>query len=488
MMDTELCEIEHDESMPGTTASAGDDSAPVQSSTVQAEMSPADSERVRLEALAPRPNKLEETGLDQTFLVDLVSKHLLDGGILTLADLSDRLALAGPVVRSLLEFMRAEARIEVRGVARDGSSANLRYALTDLGRAGAQNAMSRSGYVGPAPVPLADYIETVKAQTVHGVDVRSTDMDRVFADIVLRDELRDKIGPALNSGRAIFIYGHAGTGKTYISQKLVRLFPDLTLVPYAISINETVVEVYDPVLHRKADLNIASPNVMLGDGHDPRYACCERPRIIAGGELTADMLEVRYDANTRRYQAPMQLKANNGIFIIDDMGRQRVAPETVFNRWIVPMEEKVDYLSLGSGRHFSVPFDVILLFSTNLDPTDIADEAFLRRIGYKIKFPTLEPDEYETIWNDFCREADITCADDTLSYTIRDLHEAHDVPLLPCHPRDLLSMAAEMSVYGGGGRHVTKESMQQAWANYFVLSKPDDYVRPSPSGDGGIQS
>jgi hypothetical protein len=481
MTDRDTCEIEANEP---AAESAGASAAAVP----QAELSPLDMERMRLEELAPRPNTVADTGLDEAFLVELVSKHLLEGGILTLADLSSRLALSGPIVRSLLEFMRAEARIEVRGVARDGSSANLRYALTDLGRASAQDAMSRSGYVGAAPVPLDAYIETVTAQTVHGVDVRSEDMNKVFADIVLRDELRDQIGPALNSGRAIFIYGHAGTGKTFISQKLVRLFPDKTLVPYSIAIGETVVEVYDPVLHKKADLNIASPNIMLGDGHDPRYACCERPRIVAGGELTADMLEIKYDASTRRYQAPMQLKANNGIFIIDDMGRQRVAPETVFNRWIVPLEEKIDYLSLGSGRHFSVPFDVILLFSTNLHPTDIADEAFLRRIGYKIKFPMLEPAEYEEIWNNFIKENNISVDDDALEYTVRYLHRTNGVPLLPCHPRDLLSMAAEMSVYHGGSRHVTKESMQMAWDNYFVLSKPDNYVRPSPSGDGGTQS
>lgn len=488
MTDYETCEADMDAISTDNPAVESAVSISGETDEMLDQLSPIELDRMRLEKLAPRPNSLEDTGLDQAFLIDLLSKHLLEGGVLTLADLTDRLCLTGPVVRSLLEFMRAEARIEVRGVAREGSSANLRYALTDLGRLSAQDAMSRSGYIGPAPVPLADYIETVQAQSVHGVDVRAEDMDEVFSDVVLRDELRDKIGPALNSGRAIFIYGHAGTGKTYISQKLVRLFPDKTLLPFAIAIDEIVVEVYDPILHRKADLNIASPNIMLGDGHDPRYICCERPRIVAGGELTADMLEVRYDPSTRRYQAPLQLKANNGIFIIDDMGRQRVAPETVFNRWIVPMEEKIDYLSLGSGRHFSVPFDVILLFSTNLDPNDIADEAFLRRIGYKIKFPTLKPDEYEQIWNNFCAEAEITCDEDALKYTVTALHGTNNVPLLACHPRDLLSMAAEMSVYHGGGRHVTKESMQEAWENYFVLNKPDSYVRPMSSRDEGMQS
>jgi hypothetical protein len=448
----------------------------------------ADLERESLEKLAPRPNSLADTGLEQTFLSDLAAKHLLDGGVLTLGALSERMALAGPIVRQLLEFMRAEARIEVRGLAKDGSAANLRYALTDRGRAGALDAMRRSGYVGPAPVPLDDYLRVVKAQTVHGRDVRSADMDAAFENVVLRQEIRDQLGPALNSGRAIFIYGHAGTGKTFITQQLVKLFPDVTLLPYAIAIDEIVVEVYDPILHRPVNMGYASPNIMLERGHDPRFVCCERPRIIAGGELTADMLEIRYDASTKRYQAPMQLKANNGVFIIDDMGRQRVAPETVFNRWIVPMEEKVDYLTLGSGRHFTVPFDVILLFSTNLHPTDIADEAFLRRIGYKIEFPFLRAHEYKRIWDDFCEAAAITCDDDVLEYTLKALHAVHAVPLLPCHPRDLLSIAAERSTYDGNGRHVSKDSMHQAWHNYFVLSKPGNFTRPTPSKDGGSKS
>jgi len=476
-----------------TTSTACDDSLAVELPQDNAEydepvVDAAELERRQLASLAPRPSSLEATGLDQSFLSDLAAKHLFDGGILTLADIAERLALSGPIIRKLLEFMRAEARIEVRGVASDGSAANLRYALTDRGRAAALDAMSRSGYVGPAPVPLQDYIRVVNAQSVHERNVRSVDMDQAFENVVLRDEIRDQLGPALNSGRAIFVYGRAGTGKTFITQQLVKLFPGKTLLPYAIAIDEIVVEVYDPILHRKADLDIASPNIMLGEGHDPRFVCCDRPRVVVGGELTADMLEVRYDAATRRYQAPLQLKANNGLFIIDDMGRQRVAPETVFNRWIVPMEEKIDYLTLRSGRHFSVPFNLILLFSTNLHPQDIADEAFLRRIGYKIEFPTLNAEEYGQIWSDFCRDADIVCEDNVLDYTLKALHAVHDVPLLPCHPRDLLSMAAERAVYNGNGRHINTEAMQMAWDNYFVLSNPDNFVRPSPSNDGGPTS
>lgn len=439
-----------------------------------------------LEKLAPRPVKAEDTGLSDTFVADLIAKHLLEGGVLSMSELVERMALAGAILENVLFFMRKEGRIEVKGPANKESQTNLRYALTDRGRSGALDAMQRSGYVGPAPVPLADYQRVIKAQTVHSCNVARTDMDRAFDGVLLREELLEQLGPSMNSGRAIFIYGPAGTGKTYITQKLVNLFPDLTLVPYAIAVNETVIEVFDPTLHRKADLNLPQPNLMLGTGHDPRFACCHRPVVISGGELTADMLEVHFDPARRQYIAPLQLKANNGVFIIDDMGRQRVAPETVFNRWIVPLEEKKDYLSLGAGRHFSVPFDVVLIFSTNLHPLDLADEAFLRRIGYKIEFPHLRPDEYTALWQQYCELNGIQCDERTLPFVINELYANDPRPMLPCHPRDLLSIAVDRAVYQGGDRTVAPEHLAWAWDNYFVSMNPGDVARSKPSSDGGL--
>jgi len=197
------------------------------------------------------------------------------------------------------------------------------------------------------------------------------------------------------------------------------------------------------------------------------------------------LLEVRYDPDTRQFQAPLQLKANNGILIIDDMGRQRVAPETVFNRWIVPLEEKRDYLSLGAGQHFSVPFDVVLVFSTNLHPADLADEAFLRRIGYKIEFHYLRPDEYRRIWVQVCAEHGITCPEDVLDYVIEDLHHRQGTPLAPCHPRDLLSIAMDHAAYLGQPRQVTREHMDWAWKNYFVSLKPGEHATHASATEKG---
>lgn len=439
----------------------------------------------RLEKLAPRPVKIEDTGLSDTFLADLIAKHLLEGGVLSMSELVGRMALAGSILENVLFFMRQESRIEVKGPANAKSQTNLRYALTDRGRNDALDAMQRSGYVGPAPVPLEDYKRVITAQTVHGCSVDRADMERAFDGVILREELLEQLGPSMNSGRAIFIYGPAGTGKTYITQKLVNLFPDLTLVPHAIAVNETVIEVFDPTLHRKAELDSPQPNLMLGSGHDPRFACCHRPVVISGGELTADMLEVHFDPARRQYIAPLQLKANNGVFIIDDMGRQRVAPETVFNRWIVPLEEQKDYLSLGAGRHFSVPFDVVLIFSTNLHPLDLADEAFLRRIGYKIEFPHLQREEFAAVWNQYCAANDIACPEPVLDFVFTELYGKDQRPMLPCHPRDLLSIAVDRAIYEGGDRQVAPEHLAWAWGSYFVSMNPGDVARLEPSTDGG---
>jgi predicted ATPase with chaperone activity len=433
--------------------------------------------QAKISKLAPRPTQLEDTGLSETFVADLVAKHLLDRGTLTIAELSSLLALAGSIVERILNFMRGEARIEVKP--RAGHDQALSYALTEAGRSSALDAMMRSGYVGPAPVPLKHYARVARAQTIHGRSVAKSAMRAAFNDVVIEPELLDRLGPSLNSGRAIFLYGAAGTGKTYISQKLSRLFYDLTLVPHAIAIDDVIVQVFDHQLHKIVSHDVGDERIMLERGHDPRFNVCERPVAITGGELTGGMLEIRHDPATRLYEAPLQLKANNGIFIIDDMGRQRITPKELFNRWIVPLEEKRDYLDLGYGKHFSVPFDVILMFSTNIHPLELADDAFLRRIGYKIEFETLSPELYKRIWNDVCREFRVVCEPDVLDFVFQDLHAVHGVPLLPCHPRDLLGMAVDHAVYSDEPRRVTKGHMQWAWDNYFV--SVGDYVDPADS-------
>ncbi len=284
--------------------------------------------------------------------------------------------------------------------------------------------MRRCGAATSAPrlVPLADFAALVRKQSVHAGLVTRQSMHHAFRNVVIEPELLDQLGPALNSGRALFIYGGAGTGKTFIGRRLANALPGLVLVPHAIAVNETVIRLFDPLVHLEIAGLAATSSVTLASGHDPRYVLCERPVIVSGGELTAEMLEVYCNVSTREFSAPLQMKASNGLLLIDDLGRQRIPPQTLFNRWIVPMEEKHDYLTTSGGQHFTVPFDVVLVFSTNLDPMALADAAFLRRLGSKICFKPVSEWQYRQIWNDVCDERGTTCASGAVDYVIQELH------------------------------------------------------------------
>jgi hypothetical protein len=419
----------------------------------------------RIAALAPRPQDLADTGLSERLLADLVAKHLYGAGTLTLAELSERLALSGPILEKVLNFMRREARIEIKP--RPDGAGTLPYGLTERGRTSAAEALLRSGYVGPAPVPLAAYARTVQAQTVHGRKVRRDDMSRAFEGMFMPDETADQFGISLNSGRPVFIYGPPGTGKTYVTHRMAELFRDVVLVPHAIVMDETIVQVFDPLLH-KSIRSEGPQSVLMQRGHDPRYVACERPVIITGGELTIDLLDVRYDASNRRYEAPLQLKANNGMFVIDDLGRQKVAPDALLNRWIVPMNEKRDYHALGSGKHFVAPFDVVLVFSSNMHPLELTDEAFLRRIGHKIYCGYVDKTAYRHIWESVCERRNVRFDVGLVDYVVDELHGGRDVPLLPCHPRDLIDIALDKAAYLGSPNVLTPELLTWAWDTYFV--------------------
>jgi predicted ATPase with chaperone activity len=423
------------------------------------------NEREAVHQLAPQPRTIRETGLADNFLGDLVCKHLHDAGVLDMSRLVERLALPGTVLEEVLTFLRKDGRVEILG---QSGGQVLRYGLTERGRSAARDALARSGYIGAAPYPVSAYRSLIKMQTIHHGRINSDDMHSAFGAVVLADSMLDQLGVAMNSGRAIMIYGPAGTGKTYISSRLIRLFDEAIWVPYAIAINEAVIEIFDPQVHQRLDASEQQNSLLLSEGIDRRLLCCKRPIVITGGELSMEQLDVRYDHSTRQYQAPLQLKASNGLFIIDDMGRQRMAPAELFNRWIVPMEEKRDFLNLGGGRHCELPFDLILVFSTNLNPLELADEAFLRRIGYKLQFGYLEPVDYERIWRQETERLGVPYDPLLLNYVLRELYESENMPLVPCHPRDLLSMALDRQRYLGGSGPLSPQELEWAWRNYFV--------------------
>ncbi len=433
-------------------------------------LSPVSTEQDGLDPvqrLAPQPRNAAETGLADNFLGDLVCKHLHDAGVLDMAQLVERLALTGSVLEEILGYQRRDGRIEVLG---QTGGQGLRYGLTERGRSAAKDALARSGYIGPAPYPVERYRQLLQAQTVHNSRIDAQAMREAFAGVVLQDELLDQLGPAMNSGRAIMIYGPAGTGKTYISQRLINLFHESVWIPHAIAINETVVEIFDPQVHKPLPVEANPRSLRLDQGIDRRLLRCRRPIIITGGELTLDMLEIRFDPYTRLYQAPLQLKASNGIFIIDDLGRQRVAPVDLFNRWIVPMEEKKDFLNLGGGRHCEIPFDLILVFSTNLNPLELADEAFLRRIGYKLHFDHLQADEYERIWQQECENWGFPTTPSWWPTPSSVCIGSRPGRCCPAIPRDLLGMALDRQRYQGAddSQALTPKTLMWAWRNYFV--------------------
>jgi hypothetical protein len=415
-------------------------------------------------ALPDRPQMLAELGLSEGMLEELIGKRLYTAGVQTLAELSTACALPGAVLEPLVAGLRREALVELR----QSDGAGFRYLLTDRGRAWAADAIAKSGYVGPAPVPLEQYARVVEAQSVRGLHVRREAMQSAYHDAVLPAEMLEALGPALHSGRAIFLYGPPGSGKTYVGSRLPRLLTDSVLVPYAIAVGTNIIQFFDPVVHRPVEPDADPSRAARLDGqHDPRYVRCRRPAAITGGELTLDMLDLAYDPVEKLYTAPLHLKANNGLYMIDDLGRQRMRPEELLNRWIVPMEEHRDFLTLGGGRHFPVPFDVVLVFSTNLNPLELADQAFLRRLGYKIRFRHLERAEYGEIWRRVCAERGIRCDGRTLRHVL-DLHEEQSVSRLPCHPRDLIGLMSDHCCYHDLPLVLTPALADIAWNNYFV--------------------
>lgn len=418
----------------------------------------------RLSALAPRPATLADLGLAQTLLADLLAKHLAEAGALDMAALGQRLGLSASLVEALADWMRGDGRVEVLGM--QGSSPFLRVGLTERGRRTAAEAFGRDGYVGPAPVPLADYRRVVSAQSGREAPLRRQRVHEAFADTVIEPALLDRLGPAVNSGRAIFIYGPAGTGKSFIARRLSRLLGPPVLVPHAIAIGDSTVRCFDPAVHRPLQ-SAADASALLREGFDGRYVLCERPMVVAGGELTQHMLDLGYDAANRLYQPPLQLRANNGLLLLDDLGRQRISPTALFNRWIIPLEERQDHLTLKGGQQFIVPFDLVLVLSTNLDPLSLADQAFLRRIGYKVPFAPATPQAYTAIYRQECERSGIDFQPAQVRFLIDQLHARHRVDLLPCHPRDLLGLALDRARYLGEAG-IDESALRWAWDNYFV--------------------
>ncbi len=429
-----------------------------------------EARKIRVAALPKSPKSVEETGLPMGFLVELACKMIYFGGVMTLGSLSEEIALPVSVVSDVVEFMKKERLVEVKKGA--DLRASYSYGITDLGRERARDYLTLSGYVGAAPVTLRQYTEIARRQTVRKMAVTREMMQRAFQGIVLVPGLLDRLGPAVNSGRSIFLYGPSGNGKTFLAEHIAKTLRGSVFIPKALCVDNQVIRVYDPVNHREVDLGTPSDptKAILEDRaeYDRRWVLCERPVVVAGGELTLSMLDLSFDHIGKFYEAPLQMKANGGLFLIDDLGRQLVRPFDLLNRWIVPLEKARDYLTLQNGKKFEVTFDQIILFSTNIEPRELADEAFLRRIGYKIKIDYLREEEYLAICRQVCERLGLEYREDAMRYLLDEEHATRGIRLSACHPNDILSRVVEICQYEGKPPKAENELITRACMDYFT--------------------
>ncbi len=414
----------------------------------------------------PPPATMAETGLHPDTLAQLLLKTLIAGES-SGTQLSESLKLPYSVLDALIQHGRVEKLIEVRGTSGAGS-AGYRYALTDLGRERAMQFLDINRYVGPAPVPLSQYNAYVRAAMAAKPWV---DRDRLcsgFENLIVSTAMQDQLGPAVNSGKALFLYGKPGNGKTVIAEGIGRSLGTDMHVPHAVDVDGQTITMYDPVNHTTAASAASSHSVVAAAATDRRWVDIRRPVVVVGGELTLEMLDLTFNPIAKFYEAPIQLKANGGVFVVDDFGRQRIPPRDLLNRWIVPLESRVDFLTLHTGRKFEIPFNVFIIFATNLKPESLADEAFLRRIPYKIRAKNPTVDEYTRIFELNCRKRGLAFDPVMVEYLQRKYYQARKLQMRACHPRDLVEQVIDMCRYHQREPVITRELLDAACGSYFL--------------------
>jgi predicted ATPase with chaperone activity len=414
--------------------------------------------------IPPMPTSIKETGLGQGFLTDLAIKIMYAEGKISGYELADQMKLPYPgVVDQVLEFLRREKQCEVTG-SEGFAEAAYQYTIADKGRAAAREAIGRSQYAGPAPVTLAAYTEALRRQPLGSVVANQRTMRQALSHLVINEDTFAQLGPAVNSGRSVFLFGPPGNGKTAIAESIGRmLLGSAMYIPYAVEIGGQVIRVFDNVNHVQAE---DSPS--KGRNQDPRWVYIRRPVVAAGGELTLETLDLVYDETNKYYEAPFQVKANGGMLLIDDFGRQQARPRDLLNRWIVPLEKRVDYLTLHTGRKIEVPFDVLIIFSTNLAPRDLVDEAFLRRIRHKIEIKDPTWDEYREIFRRICETKEVAYNDQGLAYLIQEHYLKPNRPRRGCHPRDIVDQLVDIARYLNVPPVLSKDLIDRACSAYFV--------------------
>ncbi|GAB5490038.1 MAG: AAA family ATPase [Phototrophicaceae bacterium] len=417
----------------------------------------------------PPLTKIEDTGISKLALSDLVLKVLYFRGDMQGHDIADIIKLPfNGIVDQVLEFLKREKMVEITGTQGFGE-ASYRYEIMGEGIKRAVEAIERTQYAGPAPVPLQDYINAINAQKRPDASIKEADMKKVLDNLIVDKAMLDKIGPAANSGSSIFLYGPPGNGKTTLSEAIGRvILGEDMYIPYSMDVDGQVIQIFDFVNHTLSD-DQAPVRYGTGEVADPRWVRIRRPIIIVGGELTMESLDLVYNNVSKFYEAPYQVKANGGMFLIDDFGRQQVSPVALLNRWIVPLEKKYDFLTLANGQKIQMPFNVMIIFSTNLDPADLVDDAFLRRIKYKIEVGDPTPQQFRELFELMCKIKNVPFEERGYNYLIKEWYLKYNRAPRFVHPRDLLNQMGDISNYMGVENTLgNKELIDRAADSYFV--------------------
>ena len=417
------------------------------------------------------PTHLSDTGLPISLIESLIIKRLAVVGVSSGRQLANDIRIPFTALESMFRKLRERQIIVHQGSA---PLNDYSYSLTESGRERARIAQQGCAYIGPAPVPLMDYILSVEAQTIRSESPKREQLRRAFNDISINELLFENLGPAVNSGAGLFLYGEPGNGKSTLARCLTKCFGQEIWIPHAVFEDGQIIKLYDAAYHKPATND--DGELVMENTTDRRWLKIRRPTVVVGGELTMDSLEIRHDHNSNVSEASLQMKSNCGCLLIDDFGRQRIEPQQLLNRWIVPLENRVDYLTLATGKKIQVPFEQLIIFSTNLEPSDLVDEAFLRRIPYKVEVADPTQKEFHNLFKMYCNNMNCEYKADLVDYLIKKHFLPHGRRMRRCHPRDLLNQIRNFCTYNDLKLELRKEYLDLVVTSYFttVLNQPTD--------------